>query len=74
VRKVCSGGVAVFVDEAAEAVAALQLEWAGGDGILASDGSRRHELQRAVWPVRVVVLGVLAKHAIEMAAIEDEES
>src|SRR5439155_25249367 len=34
---------------------------------------RRLELQRTMWPLRVVVIDVDAQHALEVAAIEDQQ-
>jgi hypothetical protein len=68
-----SGVSVVLVDEAAEAVAATNLP----------DGRcrcrrwlarlRGSEVERAVWPLRVVVLKVDAQDALEVAAVEDQQ-
>jgi hypothetical protein len=75
VRKVGSRGVAVFVDESAEAVAPLQFGCgrARDDLLNAADRCRRCEVERAVQPVRVVVIDEDAEHVLEVAAVQDQE-
>jgi hypothetical protein len=66
---------AVFVDEASEAISTGDVAWSGRAGerrrwlLLV----RRHELERAMWPVAVVVLDEDAKHSRELPSVEDEE-
>jgi hypothetical protein len=63
------------VDEAAEPVAPLD-----GDGGLAHSKDQpllgsfgRCKVQRAMWPVRVVVADEHAKHTLELTPIHDQE-
>jgi hypothetical protein len=60
------------VDESAEAVASNQVT-RGCDGALMPNSCRRYELQRAVWPVGVVVVDEDGENVLEVAAVEDEE-
>ncbi len=66
-----SGGLVVLVDEAAEAVTAL--DRAAGRGLAAAPRLRRTQVERAVRPLAVVVLDVRAEDVLEVAAVEDQQ-
>jgi hypothetical protein len=68
---VSCGVSVVLVDEAAEAVMAVDL----ADGWCRRwlRGLRGPEVERAMRSLRVVVLDVDAQHALEVAAVEDQQ-
>jgi hypothetical protein len=45
----------------------------GCDGAGAADRCRRYEVERAMRPVRVVVIDEDAEHVLEVSAVEDQE-
>ena len=59
------------MDQAAEAVVAVDL--AVGWCRRWFRGLRGLEVERAMWSLRVVVLDVDAQHALEVAAVEDQQ-
>jgi hypothetical protein len=60
------------VDEAAEPLAAVDARgWRFQDGGSCSGTNWRREVERAVWPMRVVVVDVDEEYALEVAAVED---
>jgi hypothetical protein len=68
-----SCGEVVFVDEAAEPVAAFYFDDSFGQGGESLRGrARRSEGQRAVRPVAVVVVDENAEYAFEVAAVRDQ--
>jgi hypothetical protein len=74
VRKLGLRGVAVFVDESSEPVAAFHGGRGGADDAeLATRCCRRRQMERAVRPVRVVVVGEHLEDALEVAKVHDEE-
>jgi hypothetical protein len=68
---VSCGVSVVLADEPAEAVVAFDRTDGSCRGWLL--GLRWLELERAVRPLRVVVLDVGARDALEVAAVEDQE-
>jgi hypothetical protein len=72
VRNFGSSGEAVFVDEAAEAIASFDLSLCGGP-LVAAGRVRRSEVEGAARSVRVVVVGEDVECVLEVATVEDEE-
>jgi hypothetical protein len=63
----------VFVDEAAEPVAALDGGGSRAQGLEPASGRlRRSEVQRAVRPMAVVVADEDVEHAFEVDAVQDQ--
>jgi hypothetical protein len=66
---------AVFVDQPTEPISTLDVVWSrrldGSEDRL--PGIRRYQVERAVWPVAVVVVDERAEHVLEVPSVEDEE-
>ena len=74
VHKLGLCGVAVFVDESSEPVAPFQGGRGAADDVeLATPCCRWRQMERAVRPVRVVVVSEHAEDALEMAKVDDQE-
>ena len=71
IRRVSGGVSVVLVDEAAEAV--VELDLADGGCRRWFLGLRGPELERALRPLRVVVLDVGAQDVLEVSAVEDQQ-
>jgi hypothetical protein len=71
-----SGRVFVFVDEAAKAVGALELQmvWRSDGSRAPASSLRWAKRKRAVLPMAVVVVGIRAEDMLELAAAEDQQS
>ena len=69
--KPASGCGSVLVDEAAEQIVAFDRRHSRSSGCVSR--FRRDERQRAMWPLRVVLGGVGAEHALELAAPDDQQ-
>jgi hypothetical protein len=72
-RRVSLCGEFVFVEQPAESVAPPDMPPVvmGGDGSRLDNG--RLLLERAVWPMRVVVGDILAQHPLEVRARDDQD-
>jgi hypothetical protein len=66
---------AVFVEQPAESISTLDLVWSQGAGGSERRPLRigRHEPERAVRPMAVVVVDEDAKHPLEVPPVEDQE-
>ena len=73
-RKVDSCCGVVLVDESAEAIAALDAGRGRWDREQVRRGRRWPQAQRAVGPVRVVVIEEDAENMLEMAPVYDQEA
>jgi hypothetical protein len=74
VRKVGSGGDAVFVKKSAESVSALdEGRRRMHDPQLPGRRIRRLQVECTVWPVPVVVVDEDAEHTFEVASVHDQE-